>query len=92
MRSLQMAVTSAGICFRRRLNNPKTYLGSGSNGRFLVFIFSALFASSRPIIRCPVPLGCFRSLYILSHHADGALAAYVCYCFPMGERTMATPI
>ena len=26
MRSIQMAVTSAGICFRRRLNNSKTYL------------------------------------------------------------------
>ena len=40
MRSLQMAVTSAGICFRRRLNNPKTYLALAVMAIFSFYIFS----------------------------------------------------
>ena len=40
MRSLQMAVTSAGICFRRRLNNPKTYLALAVMAIFSFYIYS----------------------------------------------------
>ena len=40
MRNLQMAVTSAGICFRRRLNSPKTYLTLAVMAIFSFYIFS----------------------------------------------------
>ena len=42
MRSLQMAVTSAGICFRRRLNNPKTYLALAVMAIFSFYIFCSI--------------------------------------------------
>ena len=40
MRSIQMVVTSAGISFRRRLNNPKTYLALAVMAIFSFYIFS----------------------------------------------------
>ena len=40
MRSIQMAVTSAGICFRRRLNNSKTYLALAVMAIFSFYIYS----------------------------------------------------
>ena len=54
MRSIQMAVTSAGICFRRRLNNSKTYLALAVMAIFSFYIFSPVCQlASYYQISCP---------------------------------------